>query len=76
MPHPLEDEYGLTAEEILTAVDKRFRLKVALEGAVAEVRFGRKLRELQEAGTIHCYENHDRDDYPTSRYGCRTTARS
>lgn len=60
----MEEEYGLTAGEILTAVNKRFRLKVALEGAVAEVRFGRKLQELQEAGTIYRYEDHDRDDYP------------
>ena len=64
MSHPLEEEYGLTAEEILTAVNKRFRLKVALEGAVAEVRFERKLRELKDSGTVHRYEEHDLDDYP------------
>lgn len=44
MPHALELKYGLTAQELLDAIDKRFRLKVALEGAVAEVHFERKLR--------------------------------
>ena len=41
MPHHLELKYGLTAQELLDAIDKRFRLKVALEGAVAEVHFER-----------------------------------
>lgn len=64
MPHPLEDEYGLTAREILDAVGERFRLKVALEGAVAEVRFEKKLQTLRQAGVVRRYEEHDRDDYP------------
>ena len=36
MPHALELKYGLTAQELLDAIDKRFRLKVALEGTFAE----------------------------------------
>ena len=47
MPHPLEDEYGLTAQELLDAVNQRFRAKVALEGVVAEAQFERKLRILK-----------------------------
>ena len=37
MEHPLERQYGLSAYELLDALDKRFRAKVTLEGAVAEV---------------------------------------
>ena len=53
MPHALELKYGLTAQELLDAIDKRFRLKVALEGAVAEVHFERKLRIASREGCYH-----------------------
>lgn len=33
--HPLEEKYGLTSAELLDAIGSRFRLKVAVEGAVA-----------------------------------------
>jgi hypothetical protein len=61
MPHPLELKYGLTSQELLDAIDKRFRLKVALEGSVAEVHFERKLRVASREGWISSYENHDVD---------------
>ncbi len=61
MPHALELKYGLTAQELLEAIDKRFRLKVALEGAVAEVHFERKLRIASREGWLTSYESHDRD---------------
>jgi hypothetical protein len=64
LPHPLEDEYGLTAQELLDAVNQRFRAKVALEGVVAEAQFERKLRTFKEAGTIADYRMYDKDDYP------------
>jgi len=64
MPHKLEDEYGLTADELLDALDKRFRAKVTLEGAVAEVQMEKQIRALQVAGIIAHYEEHDRDGYP------------
>ena len=64
MPHRLEDEYGLTADEMLDAFDKRFRAKVTLEGAVAEVQMEKQIRALQNAGVIARYEEHDRDGYP------------
>ncbi|MFZ1702005.1 MAG: hypothetical protein WBO10_13995 [Pyrinomonadaceae bacterium] len=61
MPHPLESKYGLTSQELLDAIDKRFRLKVALEGAVAEVHFERKLRIASREGWLTSYEGHDVD---------------
>lgn len=61
MPHALELKYGLTAQELLDAIDKRFRLKVALEGAVAEVHFERKLRIASREGWLTSYESHDVD---------------
>jgi len=61
MPHPLEAKYGLTAQELLTAIDRRFRLKVALEGAVAEVHFERKLNIASREGWLKSYEDHDVD---------------
>lgn len=61
MPHVLEIKYGLTAQELLDAIDRRFRLKVALEGAVAEVHFERKLRIASREGWLTSYEGHDVD---------------
>jgi len=61
MPHNLEIKYGLTAQELLDAIDKRFRLKVALEGAVAEVHFERKLRIATREGWLKDFEGHDID---------------
>jgi hypothetical protein len=61
MPHPLEQKYGLTAQELLDAIDRRFRLKVALEGAVAEVHFERKIRIASREGWLSSYESHDVD---------------
>lgn len=61
MPHALELKYGLTAQELLDAIDRRFRLKVALEGAVAEVHFERKLRIASREGWLTSYEGHDMD---------------
>lgn len=61
VPHALEEKYGLTSEELLDAIDKRFRLKVALEGAVAEVHFGRKVKIGTQEGWLADYEEHDED---------------
>ena len=62
MPHPLEDEYNLTAGELLDMINGRFRLKVALSGAVAEVQCEKRLAALRESGIISLYEHHDIDD--------------
>jgi len=61
MAHDLEIEYGLTAHELLDALQKRFRARVTLEGAVAEVQLAAHLEALQYAGTIARYETHDED---------------
>lgn len=64
MPHPLEIQYDLTATELLDAIDRRFRLTVALEGAVAEVHFERKLKVATQEGWLATYEGHDLDGMP------------
>jgi hypothetical protein len=61
VPHALEIKYGLTAQELLDAIDRRFRLKVALEGAVAEVHFERKVKIASREGWLASYEEHDVD---------------
>lgn len=62
--HPLEREYGLTKEELLDAINRRFRAKVTLEGAVAEVHLGKLIKKLQAAKVISKHEEHDQDGYP------------
>ena len=64
MAHPLEHEYDLTAAELLDAINRRFRAKVTLEGAVAEVHLGKKLKALCDAGRLDRFEEHDSDGYP------------
>ncbi len=63
MEHPLESQYGLSARELLDAVGKRFRLKVALEGAVAEVQMEKKIQSLV-GRIVERYEAHDLDGHP------------
>ena len=58
MEHSLAKQYGLTAHELLDAVNKRFRLKVALEGAVAEVQMEKKIKPLL-GSAIERYEAYD-----------------
>ena len=62
--HELEREYGLTKDEILDAINRRFRAKVTLEGAVAEVHLGKHIQTLRDSGVIRRFEVHDRDGYP------------
>jgi len=62
-PHPLESQYGLSSAELLDAVNARFRLKVALEGAVAEVQMEKKIQSLV-GGIVVRYEAHDLDGHP------------
>jgi hypothetical protein len=42
--HALEDQYGLSASEILAIIDERARLAMAVRGGVAEHHAGRALR--------------------------------
>lgn len=64
MPHQLEIRYGLTAQELLDAIDSRFRLRVAVEGRVAEVHLQKQLESLKTRGVLTQYEEHDRNGYP------------
>ncbi len=62
--HVLEREYGLTKDELLDAINRRFRAKVTLEGAVAEVHLGKHIQQLVDEGVILRFEAHDKDGYP------------
>ncbi len=63
MEHPLEMEFGLSAYELLDAMGKRFRARVTLEGAVAEVQMEKKVKAL--VGTVlERYEVYDVDGHP------------
>ncbi|MBL9122771.1 MAG: hypothetical protein JNG90_04005 [Planctomycetaceae bacterium] len=61
--HALEAKYGLAASELLDAIDARFRLKVALEGAVAEVQMAKKIAPLV-GSVVERLEVHDLDGRP------------
>jgi hypothetical protein len=61
--HPLETKYGLTSAELLDAVNARFRLKVALEGAVAEFQMAKHIDRLI-GSAVKRYEHHDMDSHP------------
>ncbi len=61
--HPLESTYGLSSGELLDAINARFRLKVALEGAVAELQMAKHIDRLI-GSVIERYEHHDLDAYP------------
>jgi hypothetical protein len=63
MAHPLETAYALSARELLDAVAKRFRLRAALEGAVAEVHTERQIQALL-GSLILRYVAHDLDSQP------------
>lgn len=61
--HPLEKKYGLSSAELLDAVEARFRLKVAIEGAVAEFQMSKHLERLVGNSIAH-YKPHDEDGHP------------
>jgi len=63
MEHPLEVRYALTAGELLDALEGRFRARVALEGAVAEVHMEKKMKALV-GSVVERYEVYDIDGYP------------
>lgn len=61
--HPLEKKYGLNAGELLDAIAGRMRLRVAVEGAVAEYHIDRQIAKLV-GSCIDRYESHDLDNHP------------
>jgi len=60
MSHPLCARYGLSATDLLDAIESRFRLRVAVEGAVAETQVERVIKQLVGKG-INRYQMHDQD---------------
>lgn len=64
MPHALALKYGLTEAELLDALAKRFRARVALEGVVAEVHLGRKIELLRQSGAVERFDSTDEDGKP------------
>lgn len=64
MKHSLETVYGLKAYDLLEAIDQRFRLKVALEGAVAEVHVHKMIDSLYTRGLVQEFEEFDKDGQP------------
>lgn len=63
MEHPLEHEFGLSAYELLDALNARFRARVTLEGAVAEVQMEKRIRALV-GSVIERFEVYDIDGHP------------
>jgi hypothetical protein len=61
--HALELKYGLSSSELLDAIGRRFRLKVAVEGAVAEVQMEKYIKPLV-GSIIERYEAYDLDARP------------
>jgi hypothetical protein len=61
--HQLEKKYGLSSSELLDAINGRFRLKVAVEGAVAEFHMEKHIRRLVSSVLERC-EAHDLDGHP------------
>lgn len=59
--HRLERQYGLDSHELLDAMDRRFRAKVTLEGAVAEVQMAKRIKALQDIGVIARFVERDED---------------
>lgn len=61
--HLLEKKYGLSSSELLDAINGRFRLRVAVEGAVAEFHMEKHIRRLVSS-LLDRYEVHDVDAHP------------
>lgn len=62
--HPFGQEFELSASEIFSAINRRFRAKVALEGIIAEVHLGKHIQQLYKEGIVAKFEEHDLDGYP------------
>lgn len=60
-PHPLEQQFGLSAQQILDVIWSRFRLGVAVRGGVAEHHLGTYLRSLPGVTSV---TGIDRDGSP------------
>jgi len=61
--HQLESKYGLSSDELLDAISARFRLQVAVEGAVSEYHMEKHILNLVGLVIERC-ESHDLDGHP------------
>ncbi len=61
--HTLEEYYGLTATELMDAIEARFRLKVAVGGAVAEYQMQKHVERLDKDIVVQ-WKSHDTDGHP------------
>lgn len=61
--HLLEKKYDLSSTDLLNAINSRFRLRVALEGAVAETHMEKHIQALV-GSLLERYESHDLDGHP------------
>lgn len=64
MPHLLESEFELAADEILEVIARSPRCKQMVKGFVAEYHLERILRELAEKGVLDSVERIDKDGEP------------
>jgi len=67
--HPLELELGLSASDLLNLVQKTFRLKVAVRGAVAEHHLLHHLRGLPELKSVERLDQDGQPDFSVSYRG-------
>lgn len=65
--HPVEQEMGLTAQEILDVVQRNDRVYQMIRGVVAEWQLDRLLQRLKQAGKIDSFEHIMRDGQPDFR---------
>jgi hypothetical protein len=65
--HALEQEFGMSAREVLDVINSRNRCKIAVRGAIAEAHLIFYLRELLRRGAVDGFEDFDRDGYPDCR---------
>lgn len=65
--HRLEEEFGMSAAEILDVINARNRCKIAVRGAIAEAHLARHLKDLLRRQLIEGYEDFDRDGFPDCR---------
>lgn len=64
MAHSLVQEYGLSAEEILTGISNKFRAKVAVEGVIAELQMENHIKKAHKQKIIEKFEVQDKDGEP------------
>lgn len=79
--HRLENELGISREELLDLLDSAFRLKVAVRGRVAEHHLGKKLDSLRGVSSVRSLDEDGQPDFElvyrkrTFRIECKNVRR-